>query len=108
MYVYIDIPPVPLGQSALVDALTIQLAVGSDAATSVPTLSPDVFEHTSGSVPSIEMDVDRYICRNQLATAFQNLSRQAIFADKTQPSPWLTFLAKRIQGRMKQADWTLT
>ncbi|MGD2177459.1 MAG: hypothetical protein PVG71_06520 [Anaerolineae bacterium] len=80
-YVEVDIPAVPLGQKALIEALTTQGAVGSDAAGGVPTLRPDVFEQTSGGVPGVELDVDRHVFGNQAARVFQDLSRQAILAD---------------------------
>ena len=37
---------VPLGQTALFDALTAQLAIGLDSTNDVPTLTPDVFDQT--------------------------------------------------------------
>jgi hypothetical protein len=83
-YVHIDVPPVPLGQVVLFDAQTIQLAVGFDGTGSVPTLPPDVFEHMGRCVPGIEMGVNNYFWRDQLAARLQHLPRQAILADEMQ------------------------
>jgi hypothetical protein len=82
-YVDVDIPPVPLGQEALVETLTTQEAVGSGAARGVPTLTPDVFEKAGGSIPGIGLDVDRHVSWDQPAAIFQDLSCQAILADET-------------------------
>lgn len=87
-YVDADIPPVPLGQEALIEALTAQVTVGSDAAGGVPTLTLDVIEHTPGGVPGVELDVDLHVSGNQLAQLFQNLSCQTILADEVQTLLW--------------------
>ncbi|MGD2179342.1 MAG: hypothetical protein PVG71_16150 [Anaerolineae bacterium] len=37
-YIDVNIPPLPLGQKALIEALTAQVTVGSNSAGGVPTL----------------------------------------------------------------------
>lgn len=77
-----SIPPVPLGQVALVDACAIQGAILAHTAGEVPTLTPDILDEACGCVPGIRVHIDLDIAGDQRSTGLQDRPCQAILADE--------------------------